>query len=149
MTELSNVRISTINKLNMTQKLQYGIVIALVLTIVYLLGTQVPHSFAGAPPGIPTSIAFATTTAVGPQQNRQIFAASNCNSRIISTVASPIMIIFADPSNGDLASTTLNGVKGSVQAASTTVAYDSEQYGCARWFAYGFSSTTITTVSTR
>ena len=131
------------------KKLLYVLGAVFIFTVIYLFGSSSTQVFANAPNGIPTNIAFATTTAVGPQQNIQIFSASNCNSRIISTVASPIMIIFADPSNGDIASTTLSGIKGSVQAASTTVAYDSSQYGCGRWFAYAFSSTTITTVSTR
>jgi hypothetical protein len=131
------------------KSLSYGIVIALVLAIVYLFGASATRVGASAPTGLMTTVAVATTTAVGPQQNIQIFAASNCNSRVISTVGSAVMITFADPSNGDVSSTTLSGVKGSVQAASTTVVYDSGLYGCDRWFAYAFASTTITTVSTR
>lgn len=124
-----------------------GAVVLAVLAFMYF--SQKPTSLGGAQPGIATSVAFATTTAVGPQQNIQIFAASNCISRAISTAGSAIMVSFADPSNGNISSTTLSGVIGSVQAASTTVVYDSGLYGCGRWFAYGFSSTTITTVSTR
>lgn len=127
----------------------YGIGLAALLSAVYMFGASAAQVFAGAPSGVMTTATVATTTAVGPQQNVRLFSATNCNSRIISTVASPIMLTFFDPSNGDLSSTTLSGTKGVLQPASTTVAYDSGQYGCGVWYAYAFSSTTITTVSTR
>ena len=137
----------------MTQKIQtgllYGAVVVAILAFMYLLGSQIPRSLAGAPTGLPTTVSVATTTAVGPQQNIQLFSASSCNSRIVSTVASAVMLTFEDPSNGDVSSTTLSGVKGHLQTASTTVAYDSGLYGCGRVFAYAFASSTITTTETR
>lgn len=91
----------------------------------------------------------ATTTTVGPQAVKAttIFAErtdGSCKSRIIGTKATPIVILFADPVNGDLSSTTLNGATGFVQGASTTVAYESGIYGCGKWTGYASASTTIT-----
>lgn len=102
---------------------------------------------ASAPSGLPSRLAVATTTTVGPQYRTQLFASNpTCAARVVSTVANPIMLIFGDPVNGDLASTTVSALKGHVQAASTTVAYDSGLYGCGAVYAYGYAaSTTITT----
>lgn len=95
---------------------------------------------------------IATTTTVGPQGaaavKTQIFAAnSSCKSRIISTVNGAIMISFDDiPGAGNVGSTTVSGTVGSVQGASSTVAYDAELFGCGTWNAWASASTTITTV---
>lgn len=95
--------------------------------------------------GMPSHLQVATTTATGPDLVVTLFSdTENCKSRTISTVASALMLTFGDPVNGDLASTTLNGTAGHLQPASTTVSYPSDEFGCGRVSAYGFSSTTIT-----
>jgi hypothetical protein len=133
------------------KSLQYGIVIALVLAIVYLFGASATRVGASAFPGLITTMGVATTTTVGPQQNKQLFASNSaCLSRVVSTSGgSAIMLIFADPTNGDVSSTTLSGSVGHWQAASTTVAYDAGLYGCGRTFAYGYASTTVMTSELR
>ena len=96
---------------------------------------------------------IATTTTVGPTgvgvattifQNKP-----SCTGRSITTGGGegvPIRFLTGDPSGGDLSSTTLTMVNGLIQAASTTVMYDSGTYGCGRWTARAISSTTITVV---
>ncbi len=138
----------------MTDKLiRTGIIATAVVAIVfmvYLTLQETKVAFASAPSGLPATETIATTTLVGPQQNIQLFAKSGtCSSRVVTTVGSGIMLIFADPSGGDVSSTTLSGQKGFLQAASTTVAYDSGIYGCGRVFGYGFSSTTINLMETQ
>ena len=68
-----------------------------------------------------------------------LFPASACTARIVSTVGGAIMLSFGEASttfNGGadsgygVASTTLSGIVGHVQAASSTVVYDSGIYGC-------------------
>mgnify|MGYP001576718960 FL=1 len=96
----------------------------------------------GAQSGLPTTVVLnpATTTSLTVNTTAAlIFASSTCNSRIITTYASPIMIGLTDkfpfaPS----------GTSGVLQAASTTVAYDSGIYGCAAWRAYSFTAQNIT-----
>lgn len=89
----------------------------------------------------------ATTTAVGPQETITIFSSKKyCTSRIISTTdgtGSAIRVLFGDPTNGDVASTSISAVVGHIQAASTTQAYDSGVYGCGRWTAYAEATTTL------
>lgn len=102
-----------------------------------------------APAGIPATQRVATTTSVGPQETKTLFAANAaCSARIIRTQGEPIYVLFADPTNGDLASTSLTAVAGFYQAASTTVAYDSGLYGCGRMVAESLASTTITIAET-
>ena len=90
---------------------------------------------------------IATSTNVGPDEIIQIFSNRNmnCASRVISSKASALSISFGDPSNGDIASTTLTSMVGFYQAASTTVVYDAELFGCGRWFVHSVASSTITT----
>lgn len=124
------------------------------LTLVLLLGaiflSITNISFAAAPSGLPSTQTMATSTQVGPQANVTIDPASaNCASRIVGTQAQPIMLIFADPTNGDISSTTLSQSRGFIQAASTTVAYDAGIYGCGRMVGYAAASTTITIVENK
>lgn len=104
---------------------------------------------ASAPSGLPATQAIATTTVIGPQNNVTVLSSDNCSARIISTVGTPIQLLMADPTNGDLSSTTLNGKNGLVQAASTTVIYDSGVFGCGKIIGYAAASTTITVIDTR
>jgi len=132
-----------------TLKLTIGFLGAIVLVLgAYIFGMSTSFAHAASQPGVAATQAIATTTTIGPQNNVQLFSAGNCIARIITVQAtsaiSGAMITFADPSNGDIASTTLSGVKGFWQAASTTVAYDASLYGCGRVFGYAGASTTVT-----
>lgn len=127
------------------QKILLGLlVIPFAAAILYfLVGT--PQAFSSAPSGLPANQLTATTTVVGPQETKTLFSANSvCTSRIIRTQGEPIFLLFADPTNGDLASTTMTSLAGFYQAASTTVAYDSGLYGCGRMTVEALASTTIT-----
>lgn len=68
----------------------------------------------------------------------------SCKSRVVSVPGtSPIVISFGDTSI--LSSTTLSTISGVLQAASTTVTYDGELYGCGRMTARAWATTTVTT----
>ena len=127
--------------------------------IVIVLGFVIYGSFKSKPEnkplgqatsGLPSTLAIATTTAVGPQVNKTIFSSNSvCTARVIGTAGSAVMITFGDPVNGDVSSTTLTSMVGFTQVASTTIGYDSGIYGCGRWSAYGIASSTITTTEMR
>ena len=116
-----------------TNSLLYGIVIALVLTIVYLMGSQVSRVFAGAPSGIPATIATSSLMMVGSTSPVTLIATSSCSARIITTYATPVTLTFTD-----YLAQSPTATFGHLQAASTTVVYDSGQYGCGKVKAYGF-----------
>lgn len=87
-----------------------------------------------------SQMATSSTIAVGPQENKTLFTArQTCSSRVITTVAQPIMLSF----NTNITATAL---AGHLQAASTTIVYKSDDFGCGAVSAYGHNaSTTITT----
>lgn len=134
----------------MTHKLSVwvGIVgVALMLIALSLLYNFRPVS-ASAYPGLQARIATTTPLAVGPGSGMVeiAFATSSCASRVITTVASPIMMQFTLAFGS---STLPNGTEGHLQAASTTSVYDSGLYGCDALTIYSFASSTITISESR
>lgn len=93
--------------------------------------------------GFPAHIQSATTTVVGPQSKITLFAdVPDCKSRVVTTLGQPIRISFDDATG--FGSTTIGSNVGHLQAASTTVAYESGIYGCGRFTAWAPASSTIT-----
>jgi hypothetical protein len=135
----------------MNKTLKYTIIgTAFVALVAVWSVSQFNLALGSAPSGLPAAYSTATTTQVGPDLNVELFGANGqCSARIVSTQAQPVMLTFFDPSEGNIASTTLSQTVGSVQAASTTAAYDSGLYGCGRVFGYAAASTTITVVETK
>ncbi len=127
------------------------IVIGILALLCLFIGGVLFNSYnarASAPSGMATLVASSTVKAiVGPQNATTLFSANvDCTSRIITTYANPIMLTFATSSA--LASTVEpTGVFGHLQAASTTIAYDSGIYGCGLWQAYGYSASTTISIS--
>ena len=105
----------------------------------------------GAPQGLYSVLAIATTTAVGHQEKKTVFSANtSCTTRVLSTAGQAIMVLYGDPTNGDLSSTTITSMAGHWQGASTTQAYDAGIYGCGRMIVLGVvASTTITATEFR
>jgi hypothetical protein len=124
--------------------------IAVVASALLLAGTAlyffvgVPRALSSAPSGLPATVATTSPAAVSTTQSLVIGTSSACASRVISTKASAIMLTFSD-AQGQVPT----GTYGFVQAASTTVAYDSGLYGCGAVRAYSFASDTITVTETR
>ena len=125
--------------ITMTQKLSlfatfigFGVFLAIVLSF------MASNAKASAPTGLPATIATTSPATVGTTAI-SVFATSSCSARIITTYASPVMLTFSDYSGQ-----TPTGTFGHLQAASTTVVYDSGQYGCGLVKVYSFTTQTIT-----
>lgn len=116
---------------------------AFALAVAYLLAGSPFYVGATEATVIPARIATTSQAAVTSTAST-IIATSSCSSRIISTVASPIMLTFTD-NQGAIPT----GVFGHIQAASTTVVYDAGLYGCGAVKAYSFTAATITVAETR
>lgn len=72
-----------------------------------------------------TDAEYATSTLISVPATGTVVtlrATSTCVTRVITTKASPILLTFSDQSP--------TSVKATLQAASTTVAYTAEEYGC-------------------
>lgn len=107
------------------------------------MANQSNYAHASAPSGLPSTIATSSNPTVTTTPSL-VFATSSCAARIITTVASPIMITFSD-NQGKVPS----GIFGHLQPASTTVVYDSGQYGCGAVRIYSFVSSAITVSESR
>lgn len=117
-----------------------SVLIATCLAVIFF-GSQHSSRLGNAGTGITAAVATTSIIAVGPQNVRTLAAATpSCSSRVVTTVAQPVMLSF----NPLIAP---NGLQGHLQAASTTVAYDSGIYGCDLLSAYGYNASTSITVS--
>ena len=109
---------------------------------------QTLQTEAGAPSGLPTSMATSSTVAMGQATVSTLFATSTyCTSRVIGTVADAIIIQFSPGIGGVYGTSSLQNGFGYVQAASTTVAYDAGLYGCGAWIARGNTGSTTLNIS--
>lgn len=133
-----------------------GVLAVVMLIVLGLFVTNTPEVNGGAFTGTASNVRLATTTTVGPQGSAvvktQVFAANGaCKSRTITTDGtSAIRISFKDiPGSGNIGSTTVGATVGHLQLASTTVAYDSEIYGCGTWNVWAWASTTLSVTETQ
>lgn len=114
-------------------------VIVMLFTITLFLSTQ--FASASASPGLQATVATSSSVTLAAQTATAVIASSTCATRIITTAASGVMLLFTDTKGN-----TLTGSFGTaLQAASTTTAYDSGQYGCGlvRAFSYGAQVITV------
>ena len=118
-------------------KIIAGIAILISLVAIFFSLKKEDQLLKGA---IFSRVATSSTIVVGTQQNKTLFTSKNiCSSRVISTTGQAIMLSF----HSDISPTSMIG---HYQAASTSVAYDSDVYGCGAVSAFGnVASTTITT----
>lgn len=101
------------------------ITLAIIVGMIFLTMTMLTSKvFGSAPSGLPASVASTSAQVIGTTQ-RLLVATSSCSSRVISTRTQPMMLTFSD--NQGVTPTATTGI---LQPASTTVAYDSGQYGC-------------------
>lgn len=129
-----------------------GINTIAMFVLAFLVFQGIQPAFASAPSGQPAYVATSSAKTLGPTigLNGYLFGTStisetryNCSARVITTTAQPIMLSFSTQS-----STTLSGMIGHLQAASTTIVYDSGTYGCGYWTGYAFGTTTVTLTET-
>jgi len=113
----------------------------------YTIKSQ-PTVLKGAPSGTMTIVASSTKKIiVGPGNATTLFSVnSSCTSRKITTYANPIMLTFATSTDLDQ-TVEPTGSFGHLQAASTTVDYDSGTNGCGVWQAFGFGASTTISIS--
>ena len=116
-----------------------------------LLMKPIDTAFGGAFTGSAAFLQYSTTTTAGPQgaavQKNTLFAENqSCKSRTVTAPGtSAIMIAFDGiPAAGNVSSTSVSATVGHLQAASTTVTYDAEQYGCSQWHVWAWATTTLT-----
>lgn len=107
-------------------KLTLAFILPALFAVLIIGLTNKQQAYGSAPNGLQASVTNATTsqstvgtTAIG------LFATSTCSARVITTTSQPLMLTFSD-NQGKVPT----GSFGTWQSASTTVTYDSGQYGC-------------------
>jgi hypothetical protein len=119
-----------------------GIAILAFLCALIVLSSQ-RDALAGAPSGLPAVVATSSLMTISSTASL-IEGTSTCSARIITTNTAPISITFSDKL-GYVPSATY----GHLQLGSTTVAYDSGQYGCGALRVYSYAGAgTITYTNT-
>lgn len=123
----------------------YTIAVAaiLLLTLGFVVGSR-DLSLSGAPSGLASTVATTSNPTVNTTAATVFATSTGCASRVITTVASPVMITFSD-----YAGQTPTALFGHLQAASTTVTYDAGLFGCGLVKIYSFVSSNITVTETR
>lgn len=128
-------------KLTLSTKLAF-LALAFFLTMIAFFSFNISAK-ASAPSGLQATIAT-TSAPVVTSTATIVIATSTCSARVISTQGSAVMLTFSD-----YAGQSPTATFGVLQPASTSVAYDSGQYGCGLVKAYSFSTQNITVVDAR
>lgn len=124
-----------------------GIGTALFLTAVAFYFVQGSFLVRGsAPDGVPATVATSTVSQTVTAGTAELLFAtsSDCAARIIGTAGGAIRLTFSDTLGARP-----TALAGHVQAASTTVAYDSGLYGCHAIWVYPYVTEPLTTTETR
>lgn len=119
-----------------------GIFIGLIA--VYAAVVSPYFASASSPAGFPADVGTSTIAFVSTTPIIAFPTSTNCAARIISTASSSIKITFSDrmalyPSDA----------RGHWQSASTTVVYDSGQFGCDTVRVYSYTAQPVTILETR
>ena len=126
----------------------------LALLIAALSGGVVAENLGGSPGNLPATIATTSTISVSDKGVNVLIAtttssfgsAAICSARIISTAADPIRIASAGI-NDIYGTTSLQLGQGIFQAASTTIVYSSNDFGCDAWIVKGAGASATTTIT--
>lgn len=124
-------------------------VISLLIAGAFILGcvVSVPSvlpNFGSGTPGTVTNVATSSFQAVTAATAELLFATSSCSTRVISTNGGEARLTFSDY-KGDRP-TSVNGV---LQAASTTVTYEAEVYGCNALWVYPYATGVLNILETQ
>ncbi len=124
--------------------LTYVFAIIVLISFVYIFSSNYQRAEASAPTGLPATIATSSNLTLAAVTSLSVFATSTCAARIVTTSGSAVMMTFSDRV-GDVPT----GSFGHLQPASTTVAYDSGQYGCGLVRILSFGAQFITVSESR
>ena len=119
--------------------------IAIVLLAGLVIAFQARDVSASAPAGAQAPVATSSAITMPANTAVAIAATSSCAARIVTTSGQAVMLTFSSRT-GQAAPT---GSYGHIQAASTTVAYDSGLYGCDLLRAYSFGAQALTISESR
>ena len=106
--------------------------VALVGLLAWWAPSTIPKSLGSSPQGTQTLYATSSVLTLVQAVPLTMFASSSCTARLVTTIAQPITIRMSDNNQFSWGSNL-----GIFQAASTTVLYDAQSYGCGLWTGFG------------
>lgn len=108
-------------------KLQIGFFVALAFIAIALVAYSSFQSVsASAPSGLPATIATSSTITLPANTATLLVATSSCSARIITASSTAIYLTFSDYAGQSPSPS----IYHAYQAASSTVVYDSGEFGC-------------------
>ncbi|PIN79208.1 hypothetical protein COV16_04895 [Candidatus Woesearchaeota archaeon CG10_big_fil_rev_8_21_14_0_10_34_8] len=121
---------------------------ALVALALVLSGAPAEKNLGGTPGNLPTRVSTSSQLALVADTVLEVFTstttANTCSGRTITTGGSPLMVGFGNSSNPvNNGTSTVTGVNGVYQAASTTALYPAEDYGCLPVAVYPYANDII------
>ncbi len=131
----------------MTRSLSAGILavaIVALLLFAYISGLKQSPALGAATSGLASVVSTSSVNTIAANAVNSLFATSTCTSRIITTQAGYLELTFNDKTGQSP-----SGTFGHYQAASTTIAYSSGDYGCGLVKGYSSAAQTITTTETQ
>lgn len=130
----------------MTNALKFTCLLGVIfLTALLIITLRPSFSFGSAPSGLNSSVSSSTRVTLSDATATFLFATSSqCASRAISTRGGAVVLTFSDRFGN-----VPGPVLGHVQAASTTVVYDSGLYGCDALRIYSFGAQVVDITETR
>src|SRR3990167_3254587 len=118
----------------MNKKKTLSFISVLVLLVLAVVGfwTVSEPAESSAPPGLQVNVATSSTFLIG-NIAKILTATTTCSARIITTTGNAVMLSwYANALQG-----TSTPIIGTIQAASTTVAYEAQTYGCGQMSVLG------------
>ncbi len=116
------------------------VLIALIGFFVFYLVTTTKDVKGSAPTGYATQISTSSTITLSGTSGVAFASSTDCTNRVVTVPpAGGARINF-----GDNAGIVPSATVGHMQAASTTVYYDSGLYGCGQWTIYGTGAMQVT-----
>ena len=134
-------------------------IISILLVIIAALGGgAVSTQLGGSPGNLPSQVATSSAMEIGRGPSNLIATTTTvfgnnalCSARVVTTGSDPIILAFSGGVEGQHATTSLQLGQGHLQAASSTVTYGSDVFGCGAWLAasVGAGSTTVNITESR
>ena len=129
-----------VNKYTLEFFIAGAVVAGLLVSLFFYSG----NSFGAAPQGLGARVATSSNRTWTAASELAFATSTNCAARIIGTRGDAVRIVFSDI-NGETPTASL----GFPQAASTTVVYDADLYGCGKVSIFSYSAQVINLAETR
>lgn len=122
----------------------FAVVLVAMLFTFRWVHPRVQPAFSSAPSGLQAVVSSSSINTLVGGTVSTLFATSSCSARIITTAGAPITVTFSDK-----VGQTPTATFGILQGSSTSVVYDSGQFGCGLIKVLSASAQILTVIETQ